>query len=71
MKKKKERVPGYRTERRRLLREFEIEYTWRVMKLAGGNVSEAARLAQIDRKHLWRILQRTGIRVHVESCRAE
>jgi transcriptional regulator of acetoin/glycerol metabolism len=34
-----------------------------MLKAAGGNVSLAARLARIDRKHLWRLIQRTGIRL--------
>jgi len=46
-----------------LLRTFERAYVGELLKMAGGNISEAARLGQVDRKHLWRILQRTGIRV--------
>jgi len=42
---------------------FEADFVGRILKAAGGNVSMAARLAKIDRKHLWRLIQRTGIRL--------
>jgi two-component system response regulator GlrR len=54
---------GYRELRRRVLLRFEADFVGRVLKAAGGNVSMAARLAKIDRKHLWRLIQRTGIRL--------
>ena len=44
-------------------RDFEADFVARVLGVAGGNVSMAARLAKIDRKHLWRLIQRTGIRL--------
>jgi DNA-binding NtrC family response regulator len=52
--------------RRRVLRDFETDYVIGVLRRARGNVSEAARLARIDRKHLWRLMRRNGIRVEVE-----
>jgi DNA-binding NtrC family response regulator len=54
---------GYRELRRRVLLRFEAEFVGRVLKAARGNVSMAARLAKIDRKHLWRLIQRTGIKL--------
>jgi two-component system response regulator GlrR len=54
---------GYRELRRRVLLRFEADFVSRILKAAGGNVSMAARLAKIDRKHLWRLIQRTGIRL--------
>ncbi|HKQ71844.1 MAG TPA: sigma 54-interacting transcriptional regulator [Polyangiaceae bacterium] len=54
---------GYRELRKRVLLRFEANYVARVLKTAGGNVSMAARLAKIDRKHLWRLIQRTGVRL--------
>jgi two-component system, NtrC family, response regulator GlrR len=54
---------GYRVLRKRVLLQFEADFVARVLKASGGNVSMAARLAQIDRKHLWRLIQRTGIRL--------
>ncbi len=51
-----------------MLRQFEIDYVWRLLKATRGNISEAARTAKIDRKHLWRIMRRAGIRVeHVDT----
>ena len=46
-----------------MLLRFESDFVARVLKAAGGNVSLAARLAKIDRKHLWRLIQRTGIKL--------
>jgi len=54
---------GYRELRKRVLLRFESDFVARMLKAAGGNVSLAARLAKIDRKHLWRIIQRTGIKL--------
>jgi DNA-binding NtrC family response regulator len=54
---------GYRDLRKRVLLRFETDFVARMLKAAGGNVSLAARLAKIDRKHLWRLIQRTGIRL--------
>jgi len=53
---------GYRVLRKRVLLQFEVDFVTRVLKAASGNVSTAARLAKIDRKHLWRLIQRTGLR---------
>jgi len=54
---------GYRVLRKRVLLQFEADFVSRVLKASSGNVSMAARLAKIDRKHLWRLIQRTGIRL--------
>ncbi len=54
---------GYRDLRKRVLLRFETDFVSRMLRAAGGNVSLAARLAKIDRKHLWRLIQRTGIRL--------
>jgi DNA-binding NtrC family response regulator len=51
----------FRELRKRVLLRFETDFVERVLRAAGGNVSMAARLAKIDRKHLWRLIQRTGI----------
>jgi len=42
---------GYRELRKRVLLRFESDFVARMLKAAGGNVSLAARLAKIDRKH--------------------
>ena len=60
-------VVGYRELRKRVLSNFESDYVWNVLIAAQGNISRAARLAQIDRKHFWRLIQRNGIRVRVEK----
>jgi DNA-binding NtrC family response regulator len=54
---------GYRDLRKKVLLRFESDFVARMLKAADGNVSQAARLAKIDRKHLWRLIQRTGIRL--------
>jgi DNA-binding NtrC family response regulator len=54
---------AFRELRKRVLLRFEADFVARVLGAAGGNVSKAARLAKIDRKHLWRLIQRTGIRL--------
>ena len=54
---------GYRVLRKRVLLQFEADFVARVLKVSSGNVSMAARLAKIDRKHLWRLIQRTGVRL--------
>jgi len=51
------------TEAKRLAAaEFERRYLIRVMERAGGSVSEAARLAGLDRTNFRRQLQRHGLR---------
>jgi DNA-binding NtrC family response regulator len=54
---------SFRELRKRVLQRFERDFVARVLATAGGNVSMAARMAKIDRKHLWRLIQRTGIRL--------
>ncbi|MCX5742470.1 MAG: sigma-54 dependent transcriptional regulator [Proteobacteria bacterium] len=47
--------------KRRASTSFEKRYLLRVMEMAKGSVSEAARLAQLDRTNFRRLLQRHGI----------
>jgi len=51
---------GYRELRKELLQRFDAEYVSKVLRATSNNVSLAARLAKIDRKHLWRLMRRTG-----------
>jgi DNA-binding NtrC family response regulator len=41
---------------------FERDYVSDLMRRAGGNISQAARVAGIERKYLYRLLERTGLR---------
>lgn len=46
----------------RILSDFERAYMQDLMKRANGNISEAARIAGVERKHLYKILERVGLR---------
>jgi len=46
-----------------VLLRFQTDYVWRLLIAAKGNVSLAARMAKIDRKQLWRLIRKTGIRI--------
>jgi DNA-binding NtrC family response regulator len=45
-----------------LIQKFETEYLADLMRRAEGNVSQAARLAGLERKYLYRLLERVGLR---------
>jgi DNA-binding NtrC family response regulator len=47
--------------RDRMLSEFDRQYLTRLVQLAGGNMSKAARLAGIDRTTLYRLMERQGM----------
>lgn len=57
------KIETYREVRQRALFKTELTYVRRVLLATGGNVSKAARLAGIDRKHFWRLMQRTVVKV--------
>ena len=46
---------------RRAKRDFERAYTEQALRQAQGNVSLAARMAGVDRKHFYEIMQRGGV----------
>ena len=48
----------YKDARAALLRDFERGYLVRLLAEAGGNVSQAARVAKMDRSHLIDLLHR-------------
>ncbi len=45
-----------------LVARFDREYCEDLLARAGGNVSEAARIAGLERKYLYRVLERAGLR---------
>jgi two-component system response regulator GlrR len=54
-------VRSYRRAKQRAIVEFERTYLSRVIRSTGGNVSEAARLIQTERRHLGRLLKKHGL----------
>ena len=56
-------IRSYTEQRKEVLLRFQTEYVWQLLIAAGGNISQAARLAKIDRKHLWRLIRKTKIRI--------
>jgi DNA-binding NtrC family response regulator len=54
--------PGFVAAREAARARFDLAYFRALLTRAGDNVSEAARLAQLDRRYLIRILERLGLR---------
>jgi len=54
-------VRSYRRAKQRAIVEFERTFLSRVIRSTGGNVSEAARLIQTERRHLGRLLKKHGL----------
>src|SRR5256884_1332014 len=52
---------SYYTTRKRLLAMFDRQYLTQLVRLAGGNLSKAARLAQVDRTTFYRLMERHGL----------
>jgi DNA-binding NtrC family response regulator len=55
-------VAAYRDARATALHRFEAEYLRTLIDRAGGNASEAARLARMDRPYLLTLLRKHGLR---------
>lgn len=51
----------YHEARDRVLAEFELGYLARVVRRAGGNMSDAARIAGVDRTTLYRLMQKHDV----------
>jgi DNA-binding NtrC family response regulator len=51
----------YREARERVLAEFELGYLARVVRRAGGNMSDAAKIAGVDRTTLYRLMQKHAV----------
>jgi two-component system response regulator GlrR len=50
-----------------LIARFEREYLTDLVQRAGGNLSQAARIAGLERKFLYKVLERAGVRTKDES----
>ena len=54
----------YHTAREQVLAEFEKSYLQRIVRTARGNMSDAARIAGVDRTTLYRLMQKHGLDRH-------
>jgi DNA-binding NtrC family response regulator len=52
---------SFRDEKKRIVADFEREYVRRALERADANVSEAARMAGLDRKSFWNLARRNGL----------
>jgi DNA-binding NtrC family response regulator len=52
----------YKDARGQVLADFEVAYLKALLDRAGDNVSQAARLADMDRSHLWELVKRHNLR---------
>ncbi len=55
-------VPSYKDARASVVASFEVDYLRRLLAAAGGNVSQASRIAKMDRSHLIDLLHRHGLK---------
>jgi DNA-binding NtrC family response regulator len=55
-----ERIDAYKEAKARVLNEFTRNYLERLLARTGGNISEAARLAGLERVSLQKIIKRNG-----------
>jgi two-component system response regulator PilR (NtrC family) len=55
---------GYHPARDRVIAEFEMQYLSDLLERARGNMSEAARIAGVDRTTLYRLMERHGLHRH-------
>ncbi|MEO8703686.1 MAG: sigma 54-interacting transcriptional regulator [Kofleriaceae bacterium] len=58
----RDEIVRYKDARATVVRDFERTYLERIIKAAGGNVAQAARLAQMDRSHLIDLVARHGLK---------
>jgi len=52
----------FKDEKRRVVGDFEVRYVSRVLQMYSGNISRAARHAGMDRKNLWTIMRKHGLK---------
>ncbi len=52
---------GFKAAKKTATNQFEANYIRRILRVAGGNIAAAARLAHIDRKNLWALMKKHEI----------
>ncbi len=62
---------SYYAARERLLAKFDRRYLTRVVIKAGGNLSKAARIAQVDRTTFYRLMERHGLQRNLLTTSSE
>ncbi len=54
-------IGSFKEEKERVVTKFERRYIDKVLKISGGNISQAARKAKMDRKNFWQLMKKYGI----------
>src|SRR5690606_31991510 len=51
----------YHSAREQVLAQFEVDYLTSIVRSSGGNISDAARIAGVDRTTLYRLMEKHGM----------